>query len=94
MPLTLEKQYSIYNDYDDIKMRKTSNKVNFYFKETNRRIGFEYPEKTEENKDTVKKGGYIRIRKLLENNLITQEKHKKLISRASHSSDKNKKNNS
>lgn len=94
MLLTLEKEYNIYNDYDEIEMIKKDKRVTFYFKGTNRRIGFEYPEKTEENKDTVKESGYIRIRNLFEKKLITQDKYDELMSKASHSSDKNKQKNS
>lgn len=94
MPFTLEQQYNIYNDYDEIEMKKKSRNVNFYLKGTNRMVGAEYPIKTDKNKDKVLKRGYIRIRNLLESNRITQEKHNELMNKASHSSDKNEQKNS
>ncbi|MBF8983985.1 hypothetical protein IZY60_10575 [Lutibacter sp. B2] len=92
--LKLEQQYNIYSDYDEIEMKEKSRNVNFYLKGTNKIVGAEYPIKTDENKNKVLKSGYIRIRSLLENLLITQEKHDELMDKASHSSDKSGQKNS
>lgn len=84
MSLTLSQQYSIYKSYG-LRPEVKSNRSYFYYKNTNKLIGFEYPEIMD---DRTLKSGYIYIDRL--SKLMTKEKLTQYKQKASHNSKEQK----